>query len=417
MTDQQEPEIHATAASLSPVSPSPVHTAAPLVVPALQDTVDTIEAMVAAVVDAPEALEPVPVLDPATSTNEAADATQDDDIVDDDSFDDAYGQDAEQPQPPVHEPAPQDSNDDYAKMFDSPEGSDQEEDPDASVDVSSAAPVSTSSHVQPGQDNGAPSTAASASASTSTPGELASHDAPAQPAAQPQAGHDAHVPAPAATDAQQDAHSSTPQTAQDEPGAQTSNPESHPTGPAAIQTNLPPNPAASNTSPSTLASASSLPPRPPVANATSQPYSHNPAQDSQQSAPNTQDTPGAPQPHQSRDDYQRLWDQFMADERQYMSEAKWDRFPEGSRLFIGRSLAYAMKSCANPVKETYQATRFRNGTSLKSFTVMEDWLKSPSSRHTASYNITPSRKARALFKTWRTQRSKDAEFVRIFRQI
>lgn len=30
-----------------------------------------------------------------------------------------------------------------------------------------------------------------------------------------------------------------------------------------------------------------------------------------------------------------MWDQFMADERQYMSEAKWDRFPEGSRIFIG----------------------------------------------------------------------------------
>ena len=28
----------------------------------------------------------------------------------------------------------------------------------------------------------------------------------------------------------------------------------------------------------------------------------------------------------------------MADERQYMSEAKWDRFPEGSRIFIGMDL-------------------------------------------------------------------------------
>lgn len=28
----------------------------------------------------------------------------------------------------------------------------------------------------------------------------------------------------------------------------------------------------------------------------------------------------------------------MTDERQYMSEAKWDRFPEGSRLFIGTTI-------------------------------------------------------------------------------
>ena len=44
-----EAELQATA-NLSPVSPSPVHTASPLVVPALQDTVDTIDAMVAAAV-------------------------------------------------------------------------------------------------------------------------------------------------------------------------------------------------------------------------------------------------------------------------------------------------------------------------------------------------------------------------------
>jgi hypothetical protein len=41
-------------------------------------------------------------------------------------------------------------------------------------------------------------------------------------------------------------------------------------------------------------------------------------------------------PADGEDDYQRKWDQFIADERQYMSEAKWDRFPEGSRIFIGK---------------------------------------------------------------------------------
>jgi hypothetical protein len=45
--------------------------------------------------------------------------------------------------------------------------------------------------------------------------------------------------------------------------------------------------------------------------------------------------PGYPVDRAQDAEYQRQWDQFMADERQYMSEAKWDRFPEGSRIFIG----------------------------------------------------------------------------------
>jgi len=32
----------------------------------------------------------------------------------------------------------------------------------------------------------------------------------------------------------------------------------------------------------------------------------------------------------------QLWEQFLADEKRYTSEAKWERFPEGSRIFIGR---------------------------------------------------------------------------------
>ena len=32
---------------------------------------------------------------------------------------------------------------------------------------------------------------------------------------------------------------------------------------------------------------------------------------------------------------QKLYDEFLADERMYVSEGLWDRFPAGSRLFIG----------------------------------------------------------------------------------
>ncbi|KAI8963591.1 hypothetical protein F5Y11DRAFT_144514 [Daldinia sp. FL1419] len=37
---------------------------------------------------------------------------------------------------------------------------------------------------------------------------------------------------------------------------------------------------------------------------------------------------------QASDQHQR-WETFLQEERRYVSEAKWDRFPEGSRLFIG----------------------------------------------------------------------------------
>ncbi|KAI1469144.1 uncharacterized protein F4812DRAFT_320364 [Daldinia caldariorum] len=39
-------------------------------------------------------------------------------------------------------------------------------------------------------------------------------------------------------------------------------------------------------------------------------------------------------PSQASDQHQR-WESFLQEERRYVSEAKWDRFPEGSRLFIG----------------------------------------------------------------------------------
>lgn len=357
MTDEQEPEIHATAADLSPVSPSPVHAAAPLVVPALQNTVDTIKAMVAAVADAPDsAVESV-----ANPTNEAAQ----DDFVDDDSFDDAYGEDTEgidRQLPVPAEANDQDPSDDYAKMFDSPVGSDQEEeDQGASVDVS-AAPTSTDSHAQPSPaQNDATSFSALEPAvrdySTQNP-----HDTSvAQPAAQTPAGHDANVPALEATSAA-DALPANAQNGAQPPSQDESSSiinahlaESHVSAnPAALDADSVSNTTPGNASPATLASTSSLPPRPPIPQAAVHSYSQPsvpgslPPPQTNAGAPGAADSahsfqdnsaPHAKHPASAptgpRDDYQHLWDQFMADERQYMSEAKWDRFPEGSRLFIG----------------------------------------------------------------------------------
>lgn len=45
----------------------------------------------------------------------------------------------------------------------------------------------------------------------------------------------------------------------------------------------------------------------------------------------------APQqaPGQTENGLQQTYDEFLADERRHMAEAKWERFPEGSRIFIG----------------------------------------------------------------------------------
>jgi broad specificity phosphatase PhoE len=41
--------------------------------------------------------------------------------------------------------------------------------------------------------------------------------------------------------------------------------------------------------------------------------------------------------HYQGSSIKQLWEQFQADEKRYTSEAKWERFPEGSRIFIGES--------------------------------------------------------------------------------
>lgn len=43
--------------------------------------------------------------------------------------------------------------------------------------------------------------------------------------------------------------------------------------------------------------------------------------------------PGGKDGHRS--DYQSKWDAYQADEKRYTIEQKWDRFPEGSRVFVG----------------------------------------------------------------------------------
>ncbi|ORY58879.1 uncharacterized protein BCR38DRAFT_413194 [Pseudomassariella vexata] len=73
---------------------------------------------------------------------------------------------------------------------------------------------------------------------------------------------------------------------------------------------------------------SNLPPHPPALNANPMMVNQMP----QFNYPNH--VPVADSSQQSFDTQQRF-DTFIQEERKYVSEAKWDRFPEGSRLFIG----------------------------------------------------------------------------------
>lgn len=58
--------------------------------------------------------------------------------------------------------------------------------------------------------------------------------------------------------------------------------------------------------------------------------------------------------HPRRPEIERQYEEFLHDEEIYVSEGTWDRFPQGSRLFVGESRAIP---CANP--STYIYTRNR----------------------------------------------------------
>ncbi|KPM36969.1 hypothetical protein AK830_g9603 [Neonectria ditissima] len=418
MKPEPEAELQATA-NLSPISPSPVHSVAPQVVPALQDRVDTIDAMVAAAAAANAVAANASAsddldLDPLVDAG-------DDDVVDDDSLNDPYGEvdqdsSAQPQQPPQEGQELPDANDDYAKTFDSPIGLEEVED---------------GGNIQPEDVSSMPRESNQVSLSsdhlTSHPSET-SHAAPESPSTSAQ---QAQSGASALTEARPDESTTSAEHPPNPDPAGFQSVTSPSTTSAASNSSGSPNPSADIqrlvadlTAPaeptpsddpsalsaktelpagasSVLPSSASLPPRPPLPQAAPQSYAsqHHPSASSSSipasvavpptpGQPSTYVAAGAPglspdalgnlppvaaaglnasvaitsmtappyPPHspayatdRPQDaDYQRQWDQFMADERQYMSEAKWDRFPEGSRLFIGtRSASGASKNGAH----------------------------------------------------------------------
>lgn len=84
------------------------------------------------------------------------------------------------------------------------------------------------------------------------------------------------------------------------------------------------------------------------------------------------------------------WETFLQEERQYVSEAKWDRFPEGSRLFIGTfSGIFCTSQQLIFSQETYPATGLPRKKSLTSSLSSDALHKFLSSRHMALCSTTP----------------------------
>ncbi|KAH6686873.1 RNA recognition domain-containing protein [Plectosphaerella plurivora] len=359
MADQiQAPEVEATAADLSPVSPSPLHSAVSVALPALQDTADLLDTMtemqsplLQTAVPVPVTMQPAAGTLPNTHQSEGLPATvavtnptddRDDDV---DSLDDPYGEQDDgvasnnQAQPSEQEAG----DDDYLKSFDSPAQETQEDgvelsSPHAGAPMPSgpdAVPtgyqqrngdISISSSGQVGPRNGAPTSYTSAS--SAAPGAKPSH------VQQPDDADNAEVDISRLVAEMAGQADHTPSGPQDAPSGLIPTPSSLPPRPP-----MPQQAAATSDNTETyqqqlqgqsLSAASfvtggasgasidtsRLPPPP-----------TGPAASFNGSQPGHPSNPTA--------EYERAWQQFTDDERRYMAEANWDKFPEGTRIFIG----------------------------------------------------------------------------------
>lgn len=202
---EQFPEVVA-AADLSPLSPSPLHTSPPAVIPSLQNHADSLDvtalnSLAAAKPVAAMAANPGPhaAADPPTKMTDVAvvdgnpsdEAAQVESVADDDSFD-AYGEDGDGQE----QKSPQSAagNDDYARTFDSParpqhdelESEQQAEEVDIDVDpqpdVSMASESMNSSPAPDTLTNQSPAASASAAPSSApAPAPVStSHSSPPQ---------------------------------------------------------------------------------------------------------------------------------------------------------------------------------------------------------------------------------------------
>ncbi|KAL0939534.1 RNA-binding protein [Colletotrichum truncatum] len=364
------PEFQATA-DLSPLSPSPLHSAAPAVVPALQDTADILDAMSAQTngvapggVGAPVPVEYNPSVEYQNGTGGDADAQDDAD-----SLNDAYGEEEETGADKVQEQQvePDDGEDEYLKSFDSPAGGADEDGADQddvskareSMHNSAASDTLTSPVTDPSSASNEPAATAAAHQGAESSAAIASSNR-----------RDVQFEDDPASDISRLVAEMTGQASEADNNA---NPVGAGSASASAQSY---DAQSSSNMPSSTPATATLPPRPPLPSQASPTY---PIQNLHAVAPPTPGQPstyvaaGAPgttpdayggalppppptglnasvpitsmtaPPYPQTNDTtnrQGAWDQFIADERRYMAEAKWDKFPDGSRIFIGsRSLS------------------------------------------------------------------------------
>jgi nuclear polyadenylated RNA-binding protein 3 len=86
---------------------------------------------------------------------------------------------------------------------------------------------------------------------------------------------------------------------------------------------------------------------------------------------------------------QKIYDEFLAEERINVTEGLWDRFPVGSRLFIGSQILVRL---SGEFSDTYKQAIFQrrkllNATSSMFSTSMESLLKYQLNKHTDSFNF------------------------------
>lgn len=419
------------AASVSPVSPRPLHNTytLPQVLPDLQHlaenpdvvpleptTFRTAEAAMAPDPDQPETVQEA--TQGSRSASEIADLSEGGSIADDDSFQYDGEGDAENGQEQeVAQEAPQE-NDDYAMTFDSPAEKEQldgqgEEDQQQPQEVVSDAPESMNIVEPPVQPDAVPTQTTQPAPVDPPAPSTAEQATTAQDIAVPQPSDNGSGAAPAQEHVPDATSANREEAAQEEATDVQPKPEDveMTTGSAPDATPLdiqklvdeitaksettePPNKPATSVQPSpssTDVDVSSLPPKPALTqeqskqtytpatyhpaslpNAPSFPTGSTslPAQPLQSSQPpqpvyasNGTGTPGIPQqppynaapaafssypntyppanPSQQAPGFngnglQQTYDEFLADERKAMAEAKWERFPEGSRIFIGK---------------------------------------------------------------------------------
>ncbi|KAK9413421.1 hypothetical protein SUNI508_02620 [Seiridium unicorne] len=387
MTDN--PELVATA-DLTPESPKPINLSSPASVPALQDQADNLSTMalspsedvsIAGITNVIQDLDATGHVQTQTQAEENATTSPSGEThISTNASDTAQGTQEHEVVPEVEN----EDEDDYAKDFDSPVPGTDDAAEDASADtggnVATNDPLKTEFSPSPSKDaitSASQPTPPSASLSVSVSGSAAGDGAgtasrpttdnheviqngeayTTETTATPQAEAEDAIDIQALVDNITARHDATKSS--DAAAAVTGEPAPG-TNPAANpQSSLPPKPPvsqqppAANLRPDELrryqsnASASI----PNVTPAAASPYSYPPPGASvpaNYAAPHMYPNPGPPMPlpasytaapppgaNGSNLNQSQRYDDFLKEERKYVSEAKWDRFPEGSRLFIG----------------------------------------------------------------------------------